>query len=192
MNMRRFLHLNAKHSLCKIFAQVLLDSSYISESFYICLDSTSVGQAFALLCNLTDASEAQMAPESTPPKFSAPASGRPFKIFCDERTPRRSAPSASNADFYESNDENTHRVPTFKFVSRATTNTKPAPSAKRAPLADVAQEAVGRPRSLSAALAEIAQLKDELEASKDQNRDLKGEIVAYQDALHQADVDMYV
>ncbi|KAF1932870.1 uncharacterized protein M421DRAFT_416472 [Didymella exigua CBS 183.55] len=132
-----------------------------------------------------------MAPKSTSPKSFAPAAVQPFKIFCEECAPQRFDSPAFNADFYDSNNENSHSAPTFRLSNKADITVEPAPSSKRAPLADVTQEAVGRPRSLSAALAEIAKLEDELEASKDQNRELKGEIVAYQDALHQADVDGY-
>lgn len=133
-----------------------------------------------------------MAPKSTPPKFSAPSSGQRFDIFCDKSAPRRFAPTALDADFDDANDENSQGIPTFKFVNKSTTTkAEPAaPSTRRAPLADIVQQGVGRPRSLSAALAEIARLNDELEASEDQNRELKGEIVAYRDALHQADMDM--
>jgi hypothetical protein len=69
-------------------------------------------------------------------------------------------------------------------------------SVKRTPLADVTKAAATRPRSLSNALAEIARLEDDLNAMKSENkvlkgknRKLRGEIVAYQDALYQADQD---
>jgi hypothetical protein len=133
-----------------------------------------------------------MAPNSTPPKSSAPTAGQPFEIFCDEHRPQHSVPSTSNADFYDSNNENTPVVATLKFVHKGTANIEPPLPSNRAPLMDVTQEAVSRPRSLSAALAEIAKLEDALRASKKQNQEMKGEIVAYQDALHQADVDMYL
>ena len=68
-------------------------------------------------------------------------------------------------------------------------------SGKRTPLADVTK-VFTRPRSLSSALAEIARLEDDLDAVKSENkalkgknRKLRGEIVAYQDALFQADQD---
>ncbi|KAF2633690.1 hypothetical protein BU25DRAFT_416864 [Macroventuria anomochaeta] len=138
-----------------------------------------------------------MAPKSTPFKLSEPASVRFFNIFQDEgqlETTRRFAAPLSNAD-YDPKDENfdtsqVHRSKAVsKFDNKPTTKIESAPSVKRIPLADVTQATVGRPRSLSAALAEIARLEDELEVSKGKNKELKGEIVAYQDALHQADED---
>ncbi|KAG9206822.1 hypothetical protein G6514_000109 [Epicoccum nigrum] len=69
-------------------------------------------------------------------------------------------------------------------------------SVKRTPLADVTKAAFSRPRSLSGALAEIARLEDDLDAMKSENkalkgknRKLRGEIIAYKDALYQADQD---
>jgi hypothetical protein len=121
-----------------------------------------------------------MAPKSTPPKASAPTAGQPIKIFCEERTPRRSGSSAYNADFYDSNNENTPNAATSKPVSKSTAHFESAQPAERAPLTDVTQEAVGRPRSFSAALAEIAKLEDALKASKKHIRELRGDIVAYQ------------
>ncbi|KAJ4382302.1 hypothetical protein N0V86_002636 [Didymella sp. IMI 355093] len=133
-----------------------------------------------------------MAPNSTPPKSSASIAGQPFEIFCDEHTPQISVSSASNAEFYDSNNENTQSVATLKSVHKVTPNIEPPLPSNRTPLVDVTQETVARPRSLSAALAEIAKLEDALKASKKQNQEMKGKIVAYQDALHQADVDMYI
>ena len=143
-----------------------------------------------------------MAPNSTPSNPSELASARSFKIFRDERrlkTPRRFAAPLSNADHDDVNDDvNNENLdtsqarrnePVFKLINKPTTKTESRPSVKRTALVDVTQATVGRPRSLSTALAEIAWLEDELEASKGENRELKGEIVAYQDALHQADED---
>lgn len=114
-----------------------------------------------------------------------------FKIFRDERpleTPRRFT-QPSNADYSDLNNENLHSAPTFKFVNKPTPKTNTSSSVKRTPLADVTQETVGRPRSTSALLARIASLEDELELSKKQNEELKGDIVGYEDALNQADED---
>ena len=139
-----------------------------------------------------------MAPKSTPSKPSEPASERTFKTFHDEvgaAIPRRFDTTPSNAGCDEPNDENfdpsrdAYSRPIFKFVNKPSTQPHSVLTVQRTPLACVTQGKIGRLRSLSAALAEIARLKGELELSKDKNSKLKGEIVAYQDALHQADVD---
>jgi hypothetical protein len=139
-----------------------------------------------------------MAPKSTPSKLSEPSSERTFKILHDEAgaaMPRRFATTSSNAGFDGPNNENfdpscdAHSRSVFKFVNKPSTQPHSVSTVQRTPLADVTQMKIGRPRSLSAALAEIARLKDELELSKDKNSKLKGEIVAYQDALRQADLD---
>ncbi|KAF3036464.1 hypothetical protein E8E12_006241 [Didymella heteroderae] len=117
-----------------------------------------------------------MAPTSTPPKASAPTAGQPFKIFCDTHKPPCSGPSAFNADFYDFNNENTPSAATSKPVSKPTANLGPAPSASRVPLTDVTQE----------------ELQDALEAPRTRNREMKGKIVAYQDALNQAYTDGYL
>jgi hypothetical protein len=117
------------------------------------------------------------------------ASNPPFTIFSDDRrleTPRRFATSPSTVDYKDLNDENVNSGPTFKFVTKPTTKVNPV---KRAPLADVTQDAVSLPRSTSDLLARIASLEDALKLSKNENAELKGEIVAYQDALNQADED---
>jgi hypothetical protein len=167
-------------------------TSYSLSYSTLVLNSSLVSRIFALLCAVTDITQAPMAPTSTPPKASAPPAGQSFKIFCDEHTPRRSDPSASNADFHDSNNENHPNAATSKPVSKSTAHFEPARTAGRAPFTDITQEAVSRPRSLSAALAEIAKLEDALEVSKTQNQEMKGEIVAYQDALNQAYVDGYL
>lgn len=131
-----------------------------------------------------------MASTSTPPKASAQTAGQPFKVFCDEDIPQRSGSPATNVDFHDTNNENNSNAAISKPVSKSSAHFEPSRPAHRAPLTDITEEAVGRPRSLSAAMAEIAKLEDALEASKKQNQELKGDIVAYQDALHQADVDM--
>ena len=133
-----------------------------------------------------------MAQTSTPPKASAPTAGQPFKIFCDEHTPRRSRSIVTNAEYPDFNNENNPNTTTSKAASKSTANFESARPAGRAPFTDVTQETVGRPRSLSAALAEIAKLEDALEASKTQNQEMRGEIVAYQDALNQAYEDGYL
>jgi hypothetical protein len=125
-------------------------------------------------------------------KTSEPVSGSTFEVFSDEQslaTPRCFSRLLSNADFNNLNDENISSVPTFKFSNKSTTKVDSVPSVKRTPLADVTQDVVGRPRSMSNLLAEIARLKDVLELSKDEVKELRGEIVAYQDALCQADED---
>ncbi|KAJ4322816.1 hypothetical protein N0V94_002197 [Neodidymelliopsis sp. IMI 364377] len=117
------------------------------------------------------------------------ASNPPFEIFSDDQrleTPRRFASSQSTADYKDLNDENVNSGPVFKFVNKSTTKVKPV---KRAPLTDVTQDAVSLPRSTSDLLARIASLEDALKLSNNKNAELKGEIVAYQDALNQADKD---
>ncbi|KAF3048736.1 hypothetical protein E8E11_002401 [Didymella keratinophila] len=117
-----------------------------------------------------------MAPTSTPPKASAPTAGQPFKIFCDEHTPRRSGSSAFNADFPDSNNENNPNAAISKPASKSTGPPRICTTHRT--------RTFHRP--------EIAKLEDALEASKTQNQKMKGKIVAYQDALHQAYEDGYV
>lgn len=139
-----------------------------------------------------------MASNATPFKPSAPVPGRPFKIFHDKgslETPCRFAAPQPDAVFDDPNNENLNPSqnnrsrPIFMFVNKPSAQPDPTSTIKRTPLADVTQEQVGRPRSFSAALAEIARLKDELELFKEENSELKGAIVAYQDALNTAGVD---
>lgn len=114
-----------------------------------------------------------------------------FEIFFDERsfeTPHRST-QTSNADYGDLDEENLHSAPTFNFVNKPTPKGSISASDERRPLADITQEVGGRPRSTSDLLAKIASLEDELKLSKKQNEELRGEVVAYQDALHQADED---
>lgn len=123
---------------------------------------------------------------ATPPQ---PALKRSFSIFQDDaRLP--------SANFGTASNENLEPSHVSKFDNEPAVTDGPGSSANRVPLVDVTEEVVGRSRSLSSALAEIAKLEDKLEALKDKNRalksknrKLKGEIVAYQDALYQADKD---
>lgn len=192
MSVRHFLHLDTIHVPYEIYAPTLLDSTYIFKTFRTNLNSNPVSQASVRPCAMLDTCQAQMVPPSTPPKAYAPAIEQPFKIFCDECTPHHFDSSASNADFPDSNNENNPGAAASKTFSKLTPFFETPRPVERAPLTDITQEAVSRPRSLSAALAEIAKLEDELGASKKQNQELKGDIVAYQDALHQADVDTYL
>lgn len=122
--------------------------------------------------------------------FTPPKARQPFEIFCDGDTPQRSGPPALNVDFHDTNNENDSKAAISKPVSKSSAHFRSSRPTPRAPLNDVTEKVVSRPRSLSAALAEIVKLEDALEASKKQNHELKGDIVAYQDALYQADVDM--
>lgn len=113
-----------------------------------------------------------------------------FSIFQDEtaQLPIAIPGHANNENFEPSETLRSNHLP--KSTNRPSCKNDPA---SRMPLTDVT---LNRTRSLSSALAEIARLGDELDASKGENqalrqknRDLKGEIVAYQDALNQADED---
>ena len=133
----------------------------------------------------------------TPFKPSEPAAGRPFKIFNDDEhleAAHRLATPQTNACFGDLNNENfdpsnNRSKPVLEFFNEPCAQPDSTSTVKRTPLADVTQEQSRRPRSFSAALAEIARLKGELELSQDENSKLKGAIVAFQDALYQADFD---
>jgi hypothetical protein len=145
----------------------------------------------------------------TSPDPSDPNAKQSFKVFQDGGTQARGgtqtrlnsiAPPSEKSRSHV-NDEDTPKpqvdcsnlsVVTSGTMSTMGINT----SVKRAPLADVTKAVVTRSRSLSNALAEIARLEDDLNAMKSENkvlkgknRKLRGEIVAYQDALYQADQD---
>jgi hypothetical protein len=139
----------------------------------------------------------------TSPDPSDPNAKQSFKVFQDGGTQTRLRSTAPPSEESRShvNDEDTPKpqvdcsnlsVVTSGTMSTMGINT----SVKRAPLADVTKAVVTRSRSLSNALAEIARLEDDLDAMKSENkvlkgknRKLRGEIVAYQDALYQADQD---
>jgi hypothetical protein len=184
--MERFLHLDANTYRTNSLRPVRSTVTTSLISFIIIVNSSLVSRTSILFCTSTDINQAQMCPMSTPPKASASTAEQPFKIFCDEHTPRHAGSSAFNTDFPDANDENNPNAATSKPVSKSTAYSESARPAGRVPFADVTQETVSRPRSLSAALAEIGKLEDALEASKTQNQEMKGEIVAYKDALNQA------
>ncbi|KAF9696965.1 hypothetical protein EKO04_004830 [Ascochyta lentis] len=124
-------------------------------------------------------------------KTSEPGSEHDFEIFHDERqleTPQRftQPPSANYSDL---NDENFHSGPISESVIKPIPVANPSATIKRKPFIDVTQESKSDPRSTSGLLALIASLENELEQSKDKVAELQGEIVAYQDALYQADED---
>lgn len=138
--------------------------------------------------------------QSTPTTVSVPIPTRHsefdaechFKIFSDERQsspPRRFALVVPSKDYDDTDNENFSNAPTFKFINKSIPEADTAGPVKRTPLADITPKTVSRPRSMSGLLARIASLEDELEQSKTQTEELKGDVVGYQDALHQADVD---
>lgn len=141
-----------------------------------------------------------MSSKLTSPDPSDPNAKQSLKVFQDGGTQTRlkSAPP-SEASRSHVNDEDTAKPQVDCSKLFVTSDTMPSlginTSVKRTPLADVTK-AFTRPRSLSSALAEIARLEDDLDAVKSENkalkgknRKLRGEIVAYQDALFQADQD---
>lgn len=145
-----------------------------------------------------------MATKQSSPKASNVDAKGPFEIFQGDGTQAPPGSTAPDLDEPHShnNSENNLESPSHCGDPLVTSGTTSAPkinsvsSLKRTPLADVTDEAVTRPRSLSNALAEIAMLKDELDtlrsknkALKRKNRGLKGEIVAYQDALYQVNLE---
>lgn len=128
-----------------------------------------------------------------------------FKVFQDGGTQTRlestAPPSEESHSHVNANDEDTPKPKVHCGKLFVTSGTMPTlginTSVKRTPLTEVTKPAVTRPRSLSCALAEIARLEDDLDAMKSENkvlkgknRKLRGEIVAYQDALYQADQDV--
>lgn len=136
--------------------------------------------------------------KSTPPKPSGPASECSFEIFHDGRaleTPQRSAHPLSSEkhddlvdkDFDTFQAHRSNRI--FNFVNEPASKVNCATSVKRTPLAEVTQDKVDRSHPTSDLVAQIAGLGSELKVSKEENEKLRGDIVAYQDALHQADKD---
>ncbi|KAJ4994114.1 hypothetical protein SVAN01_00591 [Stagonosporopsis vannaccii] len=136
-----------------------------------------------------------MAAKSTPSTIPAPYPEPSLNIFQDEaRLAGVKSGDANTENLDPTHAERGKHV--LNIGKKSTVRDGPASSVGRAPLADVTQEVVSHPRSLSSALAEIANLEHKLEdlkgrneALKAKNRKLKGAIVAYQDALYQADVD---
>lgn len=148
-----------------------------------------------------------MSSKLTSPDPSDPNAKQAFNVFQDGGTQTRgstqtrlkSTAPPSEASRSHVNDEDTPKPQVDCSKLFVTSGTMPSlgtnSSGKRTPLADVTK-AFTRPRSLSSALAEIARLEDDLDAVKSENkalkgknRKLRGEIVAYQDALFQADQD---
>ena len=148
-----------------------------------------------------------MSSKLTSPDPSNPNAKQSLKVFQDGGTQTRgstqtrlkSTAPPSEASRSHVNDEDTPKPQVDCSKLFVTSGTMPSlginTSVKRTPLADVTK-AFTRPRSLSSALAEIARLEDDLDAVKSENkalkgknRKLRGEIVAYQDALFQADQD---
>ncbi|KZM27865.1 hypothetical protein ST47_g989 [Ascochyta rabiei] len=147
------------------------------------------------LQNTTNSAETlrpiELIPVSSSFRTPEPGSEHDFDIFHDERrleTPQRFTRPA-DADYNDLNDENLHSGPTFKSIIKPISEASPSATIERTPLAYVTQESITRPRSISGLLALIASLQEELRQSKDKVAELQGEIVAYQDALYQADED---
>ncbi|KAJ8110607.1 hypothetical protein OPT61_g6592 [Boeremia exigua] len=121
-----------------------------------------------------------------------------FSISQDEeqvQTSQRFDPSLSIADRGDVDKENLELSKAHRN-KHAINNDSLLSSTERTPLMDVTEEVVSGPRSLSSALVEIANLERELEASKSKNqklkrknRKLRGELVAYKDALYQVEKD---
>lgn len=139
-----------------------------------------------------------MAPKSATSKPSEPVSDRSFQVLQDagtqvpqdRQTRRRTAKNKLNSGHrrneHLSSGHSRGDGASVKSDAEGSVDTKPF---KRTPLSVLAQEYATRPRTLSAALAIIRRLWKELDAAEQENKDLKGEVVAYMDALYQANVD---
>lgn len=108
-----------------------------------------------------------MTPRSISPTPHASAPKPSFNIFQDEARPPNEEP---RADTNENVDPG--RGQGSKYLHFDEDPSSKMDAVLRAPLADVTQVVV-RPQLLLSALAEIARLRNELEASKGENKALK-------------------